>query len=72
MSTLMSFFLDTLQPCLNDPDNAKLWLPKQLAEMQGGDGNPVLPVHADEQDLGYLTGDNGNYIAQRLDRKSVV
>lgn len=66
MSTLMSFFLDTLQPCLNDPDNAKLWLPRQLAEMKGGDGNLVLPVHADQQDLGYLTGDNGSYIAQRF------
>ncbi|TFF14442.1 hypothetical protein EXW72_04460 [Pseudomonas sp. BCA14] len=66
MSTLMSFFLDTLQPCLNDPANAKLWLPRQLAQMNGSDGHLVLPLHADQQDLGYLTGDNGSYIAEQF------
>lgn len=66
MSTLMSFFLDTLQPCLNDPNNAKLWLPGQLVQMKGGDGNLVLPVHADQQDLGYLTGSNGDYLAEQF------
>lgn len=63
MTTLMSFILDTLLPHVNDPDNAKLWLPQLLANMKDSNGNPVLPVQAAEQDIGALTGPNGTFLA---------
>lgn len=66
MSTLMSFILDTLLPCVNDPKNDKLWLPKLLTGMIGEDGNPALPIRSDFQDLGDIVGDDGEYVAERF------
>lgn len=63
MSTLMSFILDSLQPRLNDPANTKLWLPRLLTEMSDEGGNPLLPIRSKEQDLGFLNGEHGDYIA---------
>lgn len=66
MTTLMSFILDTLRPQVNDATNAKLWLPGLLVNLKNDQGQSVLPIHADKQDLGQLTGDNGSYIAQQF------
>lgn len=63
MSTLMSFMLDTLQPRLNDPENAKLWLPRLLGQMEDDEGIPVLPIESAEQDLGLLQGEHGDFVA---------
>lgn len=63
MSTLMSFILDTLQPRLNDPENTKLWLPRLLDQMKDEDGNPVLPIESAVQDLGFLQGEHGDFVA---------
>lgn len=63
MSTLMSFILDTLQPRLNDPENTKLWLPRLLAQMKDEDGSSVLPIKSAVQDLGFLQGEHGDFVA---------
>lgn len=63
MSTLMSFILDTLQPRLNDPENAKLWLPRLMAQLEDDHGTPILPIESAEQDLGFLQGEHGDFVA---------
>ena len=66
MSNLMSFLLNTLEGPLNDPGNARFWLPKQLQGMKNGSGHPILPIKSDHQDIGALTGSSGDYIATQI------
>lgn len=66
MSTLMSFIHDSLQPRLNDPANSRLWLPRLLVEMTDEDGGEVLPIRSDVQDLGFMQGEHGGYVAERF------
>lgn len=65
MSTLMSFIHNSVQPRLNDPANARLWLPRLLVGMTEND-EPVLPIRSDVQDLGFLQGEHGGYVAERF------
>lgn len=65
MSTLMSFIHNSMLPRLNDPTNTRLWLPGLLAGMNQN-GNPVLPIRSDAQDLGFLEGEHGGYVAERF------
>ena len=65
MSTLMSFIQNSVQPRLNDPANARLWLPRLLVGMTAND-EPVLPIRSDVQDLGFLQGEHGGYVADRF------
>ncbi|HEX3406612.1 MAG TPA: hypothetical protein VHS81_05180 [Caulobacteraceae bacterium] len=67
MTTLMGFVLNTLKPRVNDPKNAKLWLPALLMSMRN-DSGPVLPIHARDQDLGALQGQGGAYVADRFNQ----
>lgn len=66
MSTLMSFIHHSLQPRLNDPANTRLWLPGLLAEMTNEQGGSVLPIRSDAQDLGFMQGEHGGYVAERF------
>lgn len=72
MSTLMSFILDTLQPRLNDPENTKLWLPRLLDQMKEEDGTPVLPIESAAQDLGFLQGEHGDFVAETFAKSWIV
>lgn len=66
MTTLMGFILNTVQPRINDPGNARLWLPRLLVNMTDDQGKPVLPIRADYQNLGYMAPPGGDYIADRF------
>jgi len=63
VTTLMGFILNTIKPRVNDPANAKMWLPALLMQLRNDDGTPTLPIHAGRQDLGALTGTNGAFVA---------
>ena len=65
MSTLLSFIHNSMQPRLNDPTNTRLWLPRLLAGMNQN-GDPVLPIRSDAQDLGFLQGEHGGFVADRF------
>lgn len=65
MSTLMSFIHNSMQPRLNDPTNTRLWLPRLLVGMNQN-GDPVLPIRSDAQDLGFLQGEHGGFVADRF------
>lgn len=66
MSTLMSFIHDTLQPRLNDSANSRLWLPRLLVGMTDEHGDEVFPIRSDVQDLGFMQGEHGGYVAERF------
>lgn len=66
MSTLMSFILKTLEPCLNDSANVKLWLPRLLLRIKDSADKPLLPVYSENQDVGFLQGEPGAAVAEQF------
>jgi hypothetical protein len=64
---LFGFIFNTLLPRVNDPGNAKYWLPARLAEM----GNPkgpgrLLPLKEKDWDLGDVKGEGGTIFTANI------
>lgn len=63
-SNLLSFILGTLQPRLNDANNAKYWLPELLMKLKGRDDKPLLPLKVG--DIEPQIKSNAKFIAQTI------
>lgn len=63
---LFDFFYFTMVKRLNDPQNTRYFLPTLLQGMKNTDSTPVLPLHADEWNLGTVKGKAAPELTQDL------
>jgi hypothetical protein len=60
---LFRFVFNTLQQRMNDPNNARLWLPKVLQGISNSAGTgTLLPLHEKNWPLGKVTGGGGDSV----------
>jgi hypothetical protein len=58
---LFGFIFNTLRPRVNDPRNAKFWLPKKLQDLdKPHGGGKMLPIQGTDWKLGNITGTTGS------------
>ena len=56
---LFEFVFETLRQRLNQPSNARFWLPARLDAIAAPSGGPLLPLHATGWSLGTIGGPAG-------------
>lgn len=58
---LFGFIFKTLRRRVNDPANAKYWLPQRLQELSNPSGpGKMLPLHGTNWNLGEVSGTSGS------------
>ncbi|WP_346882204.1 hypothetical protein [uncultured Algibacter sp.] len=60
--TLFNFIYNTIRARVNNPSNARFWLPKVLENIEGSNNNKLLPLKTNEFNVGVIDGEGGTTI----------